>query len=255
VTLQGIRGPSMQPVQLITAHELVLGEIRTALALGRFRAGDSLPRERDLADMLRVSRAVVREAVAVLASEGVLEVRRGRTGGLFVIDRFDNEKGSRALLRENRERLHQVFEFRLVIESAGARYAAERRTRQELDELGDLVTRMQGLVDQLVDAHDSAKVAEFFALDHDFHLGIAHASRNERLAKATLEARVDMFKPVGTVFDHLDPSANHLHEQIFRAIAETDGDQAAHWMTEHITGTRDSVDAWLRPNPRSKRRR
>ena len=79
--------PRIEPVQLMLAHELVLEQLRTALALGRFRAGDTLPRERDLAEMLQCLRPPVREALAVLASEGVIEIRRGRGGGLFVTGR------------------------------------------------------------------------------------------------------------------------------------------------------------------------
>jgi GntR family transcriptional repressor for pyruvate dehydrogenase complex len=251
VTSNSISDTRIEPVQLVLAHELVLEQIRTALALGRFRAGETLPRERDLADMLGVSRATVREAIAVLASQGVIEVRRGRNGGLFVNDRTIDQAAKVKLLRENRERLRETFEYRSVVETAAAKYAAERRTQKQLTELHVLLNEMQRLEDALAESHDAKLLAEFLAVDNDFHLGIARASRNPWLAKATLAARVEMFRPVGSIFERLEPNANHLHAQIYDAIADKDGTSAARWMAEHIDETRESVEAWLRPRSRS----
>ncbi|MGH3276329.1 MAG: FadR/GntR family transcriptional regulator [Streptosporangiaceae bacterium] len=245
--------PRLEPVQLVLAHELVLDQIRTALALGRFRVGDILPRERDLAEMLQVSRPPVREALAVLASEGVIEIRRGRNGGLFVTGRPLDEASKLRLLRENRERLREIFEYRIVIESAAARYAAERRSRSELAELRALVAEMQRLSDLDSEQADPRLIGDFFAADNEFHIGIARASRNDWLAKATLAVRIEMFRPVGSIFDHLEPEANHLHEQILTAIGDRDGEGAARWMADHIAETRASIESWLQPRNRALR--
>jgi GntR family transcriptional repressor for pyruvate dehydrogenase complex len=239
------------PVQIVSAHELVLEQINTALALGRFRAGDTLPRERDLADMLQVSRATVREALAVLASQGTIEVRRGRNGGLYVRERSMEQDERLELLRKNRERLHQTFEYRLVVESAGARFAAQRRTPEQVADLQAHVVAMQGIEDRIVEEYDPKLVTEFLAVDNDFHLGIARASDNPWIAEATLHARVEMFRPVGAIFERLEPNANHLHAQICAAIAARDDESAARWMTEHIEETQASVEAWLSPQVRS----
>lgn len=240
-------------MQLVLAHELVLEQIRTALALGRFRVGDTLPRERDLAEMLQVSRPSVREALAVLASEGVIEVRRGRNGGLFVTGRPMDDAAKVKLLRENRERLRETFEYRIVVESAAARLAAERRSRAELSELRDQVAEMRRLADLDGEQHDPMVVGDFFAVDNDFHLGIARTSRNDWLEQAVLSARIEMFRPIGSIFDHLEPQANHLHEQILTAITDKDGPAAARWMTEHIEETRASVESWLHPRAYARR--
>jgi DNA-binding FadR family transcriptional regulator len=236
----------MEPIHILAARDLVLEQIRTALALGRFRPGDTLPSERDLASMLQVSRTVVREAIAVLNAEGVLEVRRGRSGGIFVSDRQIDEASKLRILRENGQRLRQTFEYRVVVESAAARLAAERRTDDELAAFQHLVQEMRRLSETLAEAHDPKLMAEFFAVDHEFHLGIARASRNDWLANATLAARVEMFRPVGCIFERLEPEANHLHEQICSAIEAQDGELASDWMRQHIDETRASVEPWLR---------
>ncbi len=236
----------MEPIHILAARDLVLEQIRTALALGRFRPGDTLPSERDLASMLQVSRTVVREAVAVLNAEGVLEVRRGRSGGIFVSDRQIDDTTKLRILRENSQRLRATFEYRVVVESAAARFAAERRTDAELTALQRCVEEMRRFSETLAQAHDPKLMAEFFAVDHEFHLGIARASRNGWLASATLAARVEMFRPVGSIFERLEPEANHLHEQICGAIEAHDGEQASEWMRQHIEETRASLEPWLR---------
>jgi len=245
--------PRIEPVQLVLAHELVLEQIRTALALGRFRAGQTLPRERDLAEMLQVSRAPVREALAVLAAEGVIEIRRGRNGGLFVTGRPADDAAKLKLLRENRERLRETFEYRVIVESAAASYAAERRTRAELTELRRMTAEMQQLSDRLAEHHDAKLLGEFFAVDNDFHTGIARAARNDWLEKATLSARIEMFRPIGAIFERLEPQANHLHEQIMTAIEDKDAANAGRWMAEHIEETRASIESWLQPKTRPGR--
>jgi GntR family transcriptional repressor for pyruvate dehydrogenase complex len=236
----------MEPVHILAARELVLEQVRTALALGRFRPGDTLPSERDLASMLQVSRTVVREAIAVLNAEGVVEVRRGRSGGIFVSDRQIDEATKLRILRESGQRLRETFEYRVVVESAGARFAAERRTEPELAALKRFVEEMRRCSAALAAEHDTKLMAEFFAVDHEFHLGIARASRNEWLANATLAARVEMFRPVGAIFERLEPAANHLHEQICNAIEARDGALASEWMRQHIEETRASIEPWLR---------
>jgi DNA-binding GntR family transcriptional regulator len=112
---------------------------------------------------------------------------------------------------------------------------------------------MQRLSHSLTEHHDAKLLGDFLAVDNDFHLGIARASRNDWLAKATLAARIEMFRPVGSVFDRLEPQANHLHEQIFTAIEGQDAEAAAQWMAEHIGETLASIEAWLQPKTRARR--
>jgi DNA-binding GntR family transcriptional regulator len=60
-------------------------------------------------------------------------------------------------------------------------------------------------------------------------------------------ARVEMFRPVGHLFNHLEPNADYLHADILAAIDERDADRAYTLMFEHIEGTRQVVDAWIKP--------
>ncbi|MFC6236401.1 FadR/GntR family transcriptional regulator [Longivirga aurantiaca] len=235
----------LQPVRTRSAHELVLQQIETAINLGRFRPGDRLPTERDLADMLHVSRTTVREAIAVLENRGVIEVRRGRNGGAIVLDVVRTKADLRKLLRANRDQLRDTFDFRVAVESAAARLAAERRTAADIDTLRRLVDMLSLVVESPAEVSGSARFAQFQNLDSQFHLAIAHAAGSQRLATAILESRSAMFLPVGAVFTDLEPTANDLHEAVVEAIVAADGDEAARVMAEHINVTRSTVEGWL----------
>jgi GntR family transcriptional regulator, transcriptional repressor for pyruvate dehydrogenase complex len=237
---------ALAPVRQIAAHELVLDQIRTAILLGRFQPGEALPPERQLAEFLGVSRMTVREAVAVLAGEGILDVRRGRGGGLFVKSLEVDERASRESLRKSRDRLREVFDFRVAVESSCARLAAERRTATDLRSLRQLHRAMLEVKSKLTD-DDPEHTAEFQRLDTQFHLSIAKAAKSAWLANAVTMARVEMFRPVGHFFKHLEPNADFLHDKILEAITDRDGELASALMLEHIEGTRQVVDAWIRP--------
>ena len=68
----------LSPISVRTTGERIAERFVTAIALGQFVPGQRLPTERELAAMLGVSRATVREAIARLAESGYVTVRRGR---------------------------------------------------------------------------------------------------------------------------------------------------------------------------------
>ena len=121
---------SLGPVAAIPAHELVLAQLRRSIHLGHFGAGDKLPPERELAKLLGVSRTTVREAVRVLEGEGLVEIRRGSSGGISVKPQSMGRTELRRRLRE----FEEIIEFRLAVEPMA------RGERKQLDETGCLAT-------------------------------------------------------------------------------------------------------------------
>lgn len=238
--------PGMAPVRIVAAHELVLEQIRTAIMLGRYRPGDCLPPERALAEFLNVSRTTVRGAIAILADEGLLEIKRGRGGGLFVRGTAATGAQTRRAFQQNREQIRQVFEFRITVESACAALAAERRTQSDLREMHRLLKAMTSLKgpNNEVPSHP-ADTAHFHSLDTDFHLAIAKAARNQWLQDAVLKGRVEMFRPVGSLFNVLDVTGDYLHDRIVEAIERQELDKASRYMAEHIDTTGHIVESWV----------
>ena len=85
-----MNGPAALPLDhfiAITPHrafEEIADQIRGMVAAGRLRPGDRLPPERELAATFRVSRNTLREALRALELAGMIESRKGATGGAFV---------------------------------------------------------------------------------------------------------------------------------------------------------------------------
>ncbi|MFM2070686.1 MAG: hypothetical protein RLZZ623_949 [Actinomycetota bacterium] len=66
------------------AHEAVAAELRTKIATGEFALGQRLPTEDELTAQFGIARTTLREALRVLESQGLLSIRRGRSGGPVV---------------------------------------------------------------------------------------------------------------------------------------------------------------------------
>ncbi|MBS1870044.1 MAG: FadR family transcriptional regulator [Actinobacteria bacterium] len=233
-------GQAMEAVRPPASYELVVEQVRRAIQLGRFGPGERLPPERELSQQLGVSRTTVREAMRVLQGEGLIEIKRGRAGGAVVLGATLSPRDARRQLRARLAELEAVIDFRLVVEPAAARRAAERRTKRDIADLRALVEQMSALVAHAGD-EDAAPPSRFFALDTRFHQRIAEAARNPLLAAAVEQTRSALFTPVGGVFVGLHPDANALHEEILAAIVAQRPDEAERAMAEHIGLTRQAL--------------
>jgi GntR family transcriptional repressor for pyruvate dehydrogenase complex len=232
----------MEAIRTPASYELVVDQIRRAIQVGRFLPGQKLPPERELARQLAVSRTTVREAMRVLQGERLVETRRGRAGGAIVLGSSSSPAERRRELRSRLAELQAVFEYRLVVEPAAARLAAQRRTKQDLDRLRRDVQTMDAVhASALADESDPSPVSRFFTLDIDFHHRIAEATRNQLLIAAVEDARAALFLPVGGIFPTLDPRANQFHVEIFEGIEAQDPERAERAMIDHITLTQESL--------------
>src|SRR3954467_11925778 len=114
------------PVQTRRTFEEAVEQIAEKIKLGQLRGGDRLPSERALADQMQISRPTLREAVKVLQDSGLVEVRRGSGGGMFVA----TELVPPELLARRRDmrigEVAQVLEARRVLEPRVAALAAMR---------------------------------------------------------------------------------------------------------------------------------
>lgn len=237
---------SLGPIRQIAAHELVLDQIRRSMDLGQFRPGDRLPAERDLAEMLDVSRTTVRAAVSVLEREGRIAVRRGRGGGFLVLEPTYDPAEARRELKRNKVAVRDAFDFRTIVETGAARLAASRRKERDLPQLSDLVSRMSETIEAAREAPTTAHVTDFMVHDSAFHLGIARATGNDQLVRSVELARTTMWLPVGAIFGRIEDNANDLHAEILNAIRAKDADQAASAMADHINETRHTIESWLK---------
>jgi GntR family transcriptional regulator, transcriptional repressor for pyruvate dehydrogenase complex len=115
--------------------QVIVGRIRAFIAEQRLQAGDRLPPERVLVEQLHVGRSSVREAMKILATMGLVEIRRGDGAYVTAPDRSWNLGAPAFLLAAEKNALRDIVEARRSIEPMAASLAAERATPDDIAEL------------------------------------------------------------------------------------------------------------------------
>lgn len=141
----------------------------------RFKDTGRLPNENDFAKELNVNRATLREAIRILATNGVLEIRRGV--GTFIKE-YSAEKAEKltgvSAFTDNNVDIRDLYEMRIVIEPEAAFYATERATEAEMK---NILHYGQVLEQKLID--NSERALE----EQNFHKAIAKATHNMYMNK------------------------------------------------------------------------
>lgn len=130
----------------------------------RFSVGDKLPNENDLSLELGVSRSTLREAVKILTTNGILEIKRGR--GTFVTS---NTIISSQNFSDIASGLEDLFEMRLMFEPDCAYLAAERATDEEIE----IICRYGEEIEKKILSGEDRTEEE-----QKFHESIANATHN-----------------------------------------------------------------------------
>lgn len=117
----------------IPIGQKLAAQISEEIAKGKFKPGDRLPTERELALQLGVSRTVIRDAIKLLAGQGILKVTHG--SGIYVAneDRVTSQIANLLTIRQGS--LRELFEVRKLIEVEAAGWAAERSQPQNLEKI------------------------------------------------------------------------------------------------------------------------
>src|SRR4030042_184139 len=106
----------------------VADRIEEAILAGELKVGEKLPTERQLTEMLKTSRRTLREGLRLLQERGMISVRVGSKGGVFVREiGFERIRNSLAvLIRLKKVSLRELAEFRVDVEGVVAARAADR---------------------------------------------------------------------------------------------------------------------------------
>ena len=200
--------------------------------------GDLLPPQQELARALGISVPSLREAMKSLEAIGVIEVRHGSGTyvGRFSLDPLVDGLTFRIRLEagENLRTMTELLELRMVLESAYVRRVAERASRETVDELYQIVGRMEA---------SARRDAAFARDDRRFHEVIYAPVKNAFL---TLLVRafwdvVNIIQPeLFAVPDDLGGTAKE-HRAIVDAIAAHDPEAAEQAMTAHFDGIRARI--------------
>src|SRR5699024_7960040 len=101
----------------------------------RFVPGDQLPNELEFSEELKISRTTLREAIRILVTNGILEIKRGR--GTFVKEQLNVDQLTSSLhdLSNLTMNIKDLYEIRLIFEPEASYYATLRATDQEIAQI------------------------------------------------------------------------------------------------------------------------
>ncbi len=153
----------------------MVDQIQDTILSGKIKPGDTLPSERELKDMLKVSRGTLREALRVLEQKGLIEIKLGVGGGAVVKDvGYDLVNESLALLiRYQKVSLAHLSEFRAGVEGTVAAMAARRHSEKELREIKQLLEQAKEYMEK-----GETYLKEFVDVDKKIHLSLARMTAN-----------------------------------------------------------------------------
>src|SRR6202049_1678829 len=129
-------------------YQKVVKQVKDIIRDGLLRPGDMLPPERELAEMLHVSRGSLREAILALESMGLVEPRHGEGRVVRHLSAAPLVNQLSAMLLQKRALVGELLEFRLMIEPTLAARAAANATKEEIANLEEILNRQQAKVDQ-----------------------------------------------------------------------------------------------------------
>jgi len=213
--------------------EEVSGELQRRIARGELKSGDRLPTEKALGDAFGVSRAVVREAIARLKADGLIETRQG--SGAYVVDtpksinlRFWQGSGPEI------EELRDIFELRAMVEGAVAELAAQRRDAGDLQAMAE---HLQAMDDAMANDRDGTEA------DDNFHIAMAQATHNayvsrlvEFLGRHFSDSRKLSWQGTRNELAHPREAQNE-HRALFAAISDSNAEDARRCALDHLRGT------------------
>ncbi|TPJ34726.1 FadR family transcriptional regulator [Mesorhizobium sp. B2-6-5] len=218
--------------------QAVVNRILDLVRTGMLRSGDRLPSERELIEILNISRPSLREAIRALSTLGVVDSRHG--GGAYI-----TSLDARTLLAPldfflslTPSNLADVFESRRIIEIEIARKAAVNAGDADVEALNGMLVAHENVL---------ADPVGFRILDAQFHGRLWHMSGNtvlDRIAYGLYNMGLDVRRRATEDIALIRRSLGE-HKRIVRAVADHDAVGAAEAMSAHLDHIEESTRAMI----------
>jgi len=217
------------PLNKMRYPERVARAIQMRILNQDIATGHRLPSELDLAGEFDVSRSVVREAMRILDGLGLIVIKKGPKGGIFVSDGYHKPLSNslRGLVDSGKVSVENIFIVRLLIEPNVAAEAALHADEADLDQLEALLEASRARRDD----------AAFLGANRGkFHIRLAKATGNpvlEMFTRSLIELLREYFYDFKCI--EFEQRAIDSHYQILNAIRNRDPDRARDLMAADIS--------------------
>lgn len=220
---------TFEPIVRDKLSEIIITKLKEKVFSGELRTGDKLPSERELVQQFDTSRITVREAIKTLETLGLIEIRRGSSGGAFVraINSTCYSDLYCDMLGQGLIDISDITEVRLMMEPQIAKLAAERASKKD-------IIQMKACIDEAKLHLLEPKIPR--STNIHFHNLVAESTHNRMIyLEITAITRI-MIKNVDySSLDNYSISKTiERHERIFKAIENGDSELASREMYNDI---------------------
>ncbi len=210
-------------------YEEVMNNIRQEILSGRLSLNQRLPTETELAKQFGVSRVAIREAVQALELAGLVAVKKGAKGGIFVAQEFERpiEDSLVNLLQGGEATLEELFEVRVVVESYAVAQATRLATPEQCEQLRNLMAEAE---------EEGDKGTNIRAYNLRFHRLILRMAGNKVLSILGETVLSTLAKQIGGLLS--PPTSMEVlakHKVIVDAICRRDAEEASRLVAQDIT--------------------
>lgn len=212
----------------IERADAIVDRITKAIALGLLKVGERLPPEAILSEMFGVGGATLREALGELRKRGIVETRRGRSGGTFIVNQPQPQTDTICewFLSKSISEIRDIGDEHAAISTTTVRLACERVEPHDLD-------RLQELARALVLATQPEGRA---SADSRFHVEMAVVAQSPRLTDAEIRLQEEtvqqLWTPLAEALDAEAATTEHL--ELVRAVAHDQPEKAQTLVRGHI---------------------
>jgi GntR family transcriptional regulator, transcriptional repressor for pyruvate dehydrogenase complex len=204
-----------EPIRPVRAFEPAMEHLLDAIERSRLRPGDRLPSESELARQLEISQPTLRQALRILERSGLLSMRRGNGGGIFLVAELIPDDLIRTSIVSEERAMLDVLVGRRVLETAVCELASQVATAEDYAELDRAI--------ELHRTHLGDRLLTFRA-DAMYHRLVIRASHNVTLQSVMRAVTRDMAIVRSTYISGLESNAYSLeiHERQLEAMKQKD---------------------------------
>ncbi len=160
---------SLHPIRTKGLSEQVYEQLKELIYRGKFKPGEKLPAERELAHTLGVSRPTVKSAINKLVNNGLVEQKQGQGSFVSSYQSQYRDNPLREIFDAQNVSLVDLLEVRSGLEVTAASLAAQRATPEDIEVMQDCLQEMQAKIKNGEVGADE---------DVSFHMNIAYATKN-----------------------------------------------------------------------------
>lgn len=198
----------LAPIKKTRTYEMIVDQLRYSIEKGWYKPGEKLPSERELAQQLAISRNAVREALSILQTSNIIEVKPG-IGAFLVEDNIENilEKIMNIIVGNEQINLIELLEVRQGIEATAIYLATQNRNLEHIKHIENALIALENEV-----SNNKLGAKE----DLNFHMAIGRASENKMI--------IDILNLIS------DQILEALKETRYRLVQE---DKVQEFITDH----------------------